>query len=119
MLTVRTDNVATLAMVARMQPHSAQLGIVARELALDIAYACYSPDVVEHIPGITNSGADALSRRYAPDAYPLPAYLHTAKECIVSSRGHGWWKSRPAPLKSGVGAAISGRISPKAKTVQY
>ena len=33
-LAVRTDNVATLSMVCRMQPHSEQLGVIAREIAL-------------------------------------------------------------------------------------
>ena len=54
-LTVRSHNVATLAMVAKMQPHSQQLGIIAREIALDVASATYAPDVAVHLPGLANS----------------------------------------------------------------
>ena len=45
-------------------------------MALDIAGACYSPDVVAHIPGIANTSADALSRLHQPN-HPthLPSYL--------------------------------------------
>ena len=63
-LTVRSDNLSTLAMVAKMQPHGTTVGRIAREMALDVASAMYSPDVVAHIPGIANKAADALSRRY-------------------------------------------------------
>ena len=45
-LTIRTDNIAALTMVARMQPRSKQLAIVARELALDVSRAMYTPDIV-------------------------------------------------------------------------
>ena len=67
-LTVQTDNRATLALVAKMQPHSQQLGIIAREMALDIAEMSYSPDVINHVPGISNKAADTLSRLYEPGA---------------------------------------------------
>ena len=65
-LAVRTDNIATLSLVARMQPHSPTLGVIAREMALDIAGLSYAPDTVRHIPGIANVSADALSHRFEP-----------------------------------------------------
>ena len=34
------------------------LGIVARELALDIADAIYEPQMASHVPGVANVGAD-------------------------------------------------------------
>ena len=36
-LAVQTDNVACLSLVCKMQPHSEQLGLIAREIALDVA----------------------------------------------------------------------------------
>ena len=36
-----------------MQPNLKRLGIVAREMAVDIAAAAYSPDIVQHIPGVS------------------------------------------------------------------
>ena len=65
-LAVRSDNLATLAMVAKMQPHSARLGIIAREMALDVAALSYCPYVIAHLPGIANRAADALSRMHQP-----------------------------------------------------
>ena len=52
--------------LAKMQPHSPTLGVIAREMALDVAGLSYAPDIVRHIPGIANVSADALSRRYEP-----------------------------------------------------
>ena len=65
---MQTDNRATLALVAKMQPHSHILGIIAREMALDVAELAYAPDVINHVPGISNKTADILSRLYAPGA---------------------------------------------------
>ena len=45
-LSVRTDNIAALSMACNMQPHSSQMAIVARELALDIASSSCAPDDV-------------------------------------------------------------------------
>ena len=65
-LAVRTDNFATLTCVSKMQPHSANLGVIAREMALDVSHLSYAPDIISHIPGIINSAADTLSRQFEP-----------------------------------------------------
>ena len=114
-LTVRADNLSTLALVAKMQPHSAQLGIIARELALDLASAAYAPDVVEHLPGVANVAADTLSRQFEPHKkYVVPHYLKGVPEASVA-RTPVWWKSLPAPPKRGNGA----RINNESVSVQY
>ena len=43
-----------IAALTKMQPHSATLGIIAREMALVTGSASYSPDDAQHMPGITN-----------------------------------------------------------------
>ena len=97
-LTIRTDNIAALAMCAKMQPHSQQLGIVARELALDVADSSYSPDIVEHIPGLSNVAADALSRLAQPGKEAqIPEYLHATPRHICKPRGTRWWRSIALP----------------------
>ena len=48
-LSVRTDNIATLTMACKMQPHSDQMAIIARELALDIYAAPASLPMMPHI----------------------------------------------------------------------
>jgi len=58
-LCIRTDNIAALTMLTKMRPHSVQMGIVARELALDIVCAAYCPEICEHTPGISNVAADS------------------------------------------------------------
>ena len=93
-VTVRSDNTGTLAAVARMQPKSRVLGIISRELALDIASATYDPEIL-HIPGVANLAADILSRRYEPSrgSFALPPTLDRASEITVSPRDSNWWKS--------------------------
>lgn len=50
--------------------------IIAREIALDISKGVYSPVVVEHISGISNISADALSRVFQPDTeISIPVHL--------------------------------------------
>ena len=84
-------------MVAKMQPHSPQLGIIARELALDVASASYAPDVTEHLPGLANVAADALSRKHDPSkVYAVPTYLSNCPEQEVPPRLRSWWQALPA-----------------------
>ena len=83
-------------MVCRMQPHSESLGIIAREIALDVAASSYAPDEVRHLPGIANKAADYLSRIYdssstlAPPTYLPPDRYHSCK-----ARGEDWWRALP------------------------
>ena len=65
-LAVRADNLSTLSLVAKMQPNSAKLGLIARELAMDIAHTPFAPEVVTHLPGVAHVLADALSRLEDP-----------------------------------------------------
>jgi hypothetical protein len=62
------DNVTVLRMLGSLRPASASdgLGLIARELGLDIAGAIYTPDVAVHIPGATIMLADELSRKIQP-----------------------------------------------------
>ena len=94
-LCVQGDNTPTLAMVTKMQPHSQQLGVIAREMALDIAAASYSPDVAVHIPGVANVVADCLSRIHAPDKKSLPFSLRDIPESKVANRNRSWWRALP------------------------
>ena len=63
---------------------------------MDLAVADYSPDVVEHVPGIANVTADALSRRFAPEAKSVPEYLPSDKEIHLPQRHRDLWKALPA-----------------------
>jgi hypothetical protein len=67
-IAVRGDSLAMLTVLLKFKApsNSRALGIIAREVALDVAESCYAPDFTEHIPGITNKTADILSRLDAP-----------------------------------------------------
>ena len=117
-LTVRGDSVAMLTVLLKFKAptSSRSLGIVAREVALDVAEAVYSPDISEHIPGFTNRTADVLSRLNAPcksgeepprvperllavpRAFPVPrnfSYFRSLtpdEERLSSDRGSDGWQ---------------------------
>ena len=84
-----------------MQPKGSSLGIVAREMALDIASSTFAPDDVAHIPGVANVAADILSRRYTPGVVPkpLPTYLSPELEVVPATRELAWWRSLPGSQK--------------------
>ena len=67
-LHVRGDSVAMLTVVLKMKPTaSTAMGLIAREVALDVAESAFQPDVrATHLPGVANTLADALSRRADP-----------------------------------------------------
>ena len=53
-LRVRSDSVSALILVVKMKTSGVGTSIIAGELALDIGDALYTPNVCEHIPGVTN-----------------------------------------------------------------
>ena len=62
---VRGDNIGSLTLLIKLRPSSPAQGIVAREIALDLAEAAFLPDVL-HTPGVAHVLADLLSREHAP-----------------------------------------------------
>ena len=92
---VRSDNMAALYTVTKMQPSGPSLMVVARELALDVADAVYDPQLVSHIPGVANLAADALSRKFDPNVrYTLPTILKGCVEVHPDDRTPQWWRSK-------------------------
>ena len=55
-----------------MISQSCSLAIITCEVALDIAGGKYGIWELEHIPGITNVAADALSRLWVSQPLPFP-----------------------------------------------
>ena len=64
------------------------VGLVARELALDIGRATYTPHMVTHIPGVANIPSDYLSRTCDPahKRDPQPKELKGAERTVVPPR---------------------------------
>jgi len=68
--------------------------LIAREIALIYSEAAFEPRMFEHVPGITNTIADALSRLHEPmSGYVLPPQLASIKETSVPVRRRGWYSS--------------------------
>ena len=64
-LKVNADNVGALTLLIKMRPGSANIAIIARELALRLVDLSFPPDAV-HTPGVAHVIADRLSRVHAP-----------------------------------------------------
>ena len=95
-LHVTGDSVTMLTLVLHLRPasKSVSLGIIARELALDVAMCEYAPDVAEHVPGIANLLPDALSRRYDPDkVWTTPDAVQHVPEAVAPERNHSFYRS--------------------------
>ena len=94
MIHVASDNMSALSMITKLQTHSPVLGVVARELALDVSDAAYEPQTAAHVPGVANVAADTLSRKYEPGvAFTLPAVLAGCTEVHPPARNGDWWRS--------------------------
>ena len=91
-LAVKSDSVSALIMLIKLKTDGVGMGIISRELALDIGEAIYEPNVGTHIPGVTNILADHLSRR-DDDTIPLPAALGLARRREFPVRDRAWWRT--------------------------
>ena len=103
-LAVRSDSVSALMMLIKMKADGFGVGIISREIALDVAESLYEPNICSHIPGTTNIIADTLSRM--PDVVsspststsassftPLPSSLRQSKQRWFQERGYSWWRA--------------------------
>ncbi|CAK9106255.1 Uncharacterized protein SCF082_LOCUS49493 [Durusdinium trenchii] len=97
----KSDNLGVLCMLAKGGAKSPQLNSLAREFALDQALKAYRLHWLEHIPGVTNLEADALSRQTAPNPVAFPEHLKQATRSDVSV-GPDFWKGFALPVRSTV-----------------
>ena len=99
-LIVRTDSVSGLTVMMKHKSSGEAPALIAREAALLISRSTYTPTIYEHIPGIANVIADALSRIEAPGSEgrkKLPAILDNAKKIQCPPRPRGWWRALSQP----------------------
>ena len=93
-LQIRSDNIGALTMLTKLRGGSRPLTLIAREYALDLGRAQWKPDIVTHIPGISNVICDALSRKWEPkQTFKLPTSLERAGEVTPEPRPRRWWKT--------------------------
>lgn len=81
-LIIRSDNLAALQAVIKLQPKSQHLARTVREIAMDVAESLHEPDICHHVPGVTNDSADFLSRPVRIKSEPVPAFF--LLECDVT-----------------------------------
>ena len=107
-LSVRSDNVGALTVVASLKGTGTALGLVARELALDLGDCEYFPQLVSHISGVANTLADVLSRRFDPTKQPwsVPVQLRSIPEASVPERTTKWWRVHSRELTFSAGKPL-------------
>eukprot|EP00435_Cladocopium_sp_Y103_P029553 s2001_g7.t1 len=71
----RSDSLSLLLSLVKGRAKSADLAVIAREFSIDMARDLYRLHILNHIPGVTNIEADALSRILAPVPPKLPPSL--------------------------------------------
>ena len=100
-LAVRGDNVAMLTLIVNMRPRSAQLQIIAQEIAIEFCNFSFVPVIAEHIPGVANKQADVLSRRHQPGAVTEElTFLAAATEVLAPRRSKDYYFTlRSAPFQ--------------------
>jgi hypothetical protein len=101
-LRVKSDSVSALVLCLNLKTSGHGTSIIARELALDIAHTEYRPCIAEHIPGVDNVIADALSRRLAPGyTYVFPPCLAGVPELKLPIRRREFYRTleaKPPPV---------------------
>ena len=88
---VKSDNVGALRMLLNLTSQSSTMAIIAREIALDIAGGNYQLYELEHVAGVTNVVADALSRVWAPHHVDFP-FLGDAVKDLPPNLDDNFWK---------------------------
>eukprot|EP00435_Cladocopium_sp_Y103_P053506 s1434_g17.t1 len=68
----RSDSLSLLLSLVKGRAKSSDLAVIAREFSIDMARDLYRLHILNHIPGVTNIEADALSRILAPVPPKLP-----------------------------------------------
>ena len=90
---VKSDSLAALRLALRLSSRSRALNKVGMELALDQALSLCELKSLEHVPGLANVSADAVSRIYAPHPLVLPAGCLYSNRLPEASRETDFWRT--------------------------
>ena len=97
-LRVKSDSISALVLTLNLKTRGRGAGIVARELALDVAASEYCPHVAEHIPGVENVAADMLSWEFETGfLYSVPDCLAGVPEMVLAPRGRDYFRTLQLP----------------------
>ena len=81
-------------MLAALKGEGPFLGLVARELALDLGTCELFPTTAAQLPGVAKGTADYLSRRCDPSSqlWMLPSTLLNVRQVTLLPRGPTWYR---------------------------
>ena len=103
-ITIKTDSMAAIGAWSKERSSTPSINAIVREMALDQAEGLYEFTVIEHISGLDNDIADALSRLSEPEAgKSLPPCLHWAVRDTPPRRNESYWRVSAGPPRGGFG----------------
>ena len=102
---VRSDSLSALRSMVKLASKSADLNLIARELALDSVHGLYTIGMATHIPGVSNILPDDLSRMWAPDPHAFPKALVGIPEHIAPPRDRTFWRTTTGLHRRGMAAS--------------
>ena len=82
---------SALIALGKLKGKSPPVVTIMRELALDMGASAYVPTTREHIPGLSNKLADALSRQFEIPCATFPRELTPCTRPFPESRVDTWW----------------------------
>ena len=96
----RSDNTGILEALAQRCAPATSLNIIMQEWAIDEAWAEYPIRYLEHIPGVSNTISDALSRLSSPSPSPLPACLRHVPRTVIMPRETSFYRTSVIPASA-------------------
>ena len=96
-VTVKSDSHGSLCAIHKLSSSSPSMSMVLAELALDFAVCPESITALQHIPGVSNTLADPLSRLWAPEPAAFPEALEYIPGAQVPPRRACFWKTIRPP----------------------
>ena len=93
---IRSDSLAACGAFVKLASRNPNLNLIAAELALDLSELVYDISMFTHIPGVTNTLADPLSRLWAPSPSEVPKELSRVSEAKAPARDREFWRSLAA-----------------------
>ena len=101
-VTARSDSHGSLSAMAKLFSPSPSLNLVMAEMALDaseLACGLTPVDLLVHIPGVSNTVADPLSRMFSPFLFAFPAELVRSVPETPPFRDSTYWRTRLDPIR--------------------
>ena len=94
---MRSDSLGALRAIAKNGSGTPGVGTILRELSLEEAKLGSAISSLTHIPGISNTWADALSRLEAPEPKVVPVPLQHVTRAPAPMRNKAWWNTGSLP----------------------